>query len=178
MYSNHTYVRINLSSRCDCINGDFFGHVFKCDLGLGDKYEKIADVSYTNLTIGDLNQMFNIYDRDRLPDDAIINMPVNCSCGNRSVSNDYRLLLTYPLRAGETLDSVSSVANLKYGLIRSYKLDVDFSPGSGLVYITWRLEFRHSTVLINLENSGTRTSRKCEPLNIVFLKKIKGLKYT
>ncbi|MFS7967201.1 putative non-specific serine/threonine protein kinase [Helianthus anomalus] len=138
MYSIHTYVIINMSFRCDCINGDFFGHVFKYDLGLGDTYEKIADVSYTNLTIGDWIQMFNIYDRDRLSDDAIINMPVNCSCGDRSISNDYGLFLTYPLRAGETLDSVSSVANLKYGLIRSYKLDVDFSPGSGMVYIRWR----------------------------------------
>ncbi|MFS7967228.1 putative non-specific serine/threonine protein kinase [Helianthus anomalus] len=138
VYSIQKYVRINVPFRCDCINGDFFGHVFKYDHRIGDTYEKIAEVSYANLTTRDWIQMFNIYDGSQIPDDAIINVTVNCSCGDPSVSKDYGLFLTYPLRAGENLDSVSSAANLSSGLIRSYNPDVNFSQGSGLVYIPWR----------------------------------------
>ncbi|MFS7967144.1 putative non-specific serine/threonine protein kinase [Helianthus anomalus] len=49
--------------------------------------------------------MVTSYDRNPIPnDDATINVMVNCSCGNSSVSKDYGLFLTYPLRVGETLD--------------------------------------------------------------------------
>ncbi|KAI3828052.1 hypothetical protein L1987_02146 [Smallanthus sonchifolius] len=135
-----SFVRINLPFPCDCLNGEFLGHVFNYQLRSQDTYPKIAQVWYANLTTADWIQRFNVYEPSLLPDNANINVTVNCSCGNSSISNDYGLFVTYPLRPGKTLDSVSSAANLSSDLIRSYNPDVNFSQGSGLVYIPGRDE--------------------------------------
>ncbi|KAL8209647.1 hypothetical protein R6Q57_006379 [Mikania cordata] len=132
------YTRINLPFSCDCIDGEFLAHVFTYDFESVDKYESVAQQRYANLTTGDWIQRFNVYNRDRVPDDASINVTVNCSCGDGSISKDYGLFVTYPLWPGETLDSVSSAANLSSDLIRSYNPDVNFTQGSGLVYIPAR----------------------------------------
>lgn len=130
--------RYNLPFRCDCINGEFLAHVFDYDLMSGDTYEKIAEVRYANLTTGDWIQSFNTYEYNSLPDIARINVTVNCSCGDRSISKDYGLFLTYPLRPEDTLDSISSEANLSPELILSYNPNVNFTQGSDLVYIPGR----------------------------------------
>ncbi|KAM0011248.1 putative protein kinase RLK-Pelle-LysM family [Helianthus debilis subsp. tardiflorus] len=105
-----SFVRIKVPFSCDCIDGEFLGHVFNYDLTSGDTYETIAQQSYSNLTTADWIQRFNTYDPDRLPDTE------------------------------ETLDSISSAANLSSELIRSYNPDATFSQGSGLIYIPWRDE--------------------------------------
>ncbi|KAL8239384.1 hypothetical protein R6Q59_015951 [Mikania micrantha] len=135
-----SYTRINVPFTCDCIDGEFLAHVFTYDFESVDTYESVAQQRYANLTTGDWIQRFNVYNRDRVPDGANINVTVNCSCGDGSISKDYVLFVTYPLRPGETLDSVSSAANLSSDLIRSYNPDVNFTQGSGLVYIPARDE--------------------------------------
>ncbi|KAD6454271.1 hypothetical protein E3N88_08977 [Mikania micrantha] len=132
------YTRINLPFSCDCIDGEFLAHVFTYDFESVDTYESVAQQRYANLTTEDWIQRFNVYNPDRVPDGANINVTVNCSCGDGSISKDYGLFVTYPLRPGETLDSVSSAANLSSDLIRSYNPDVNFTQGSGLVYIPAR----------------------------------------
>ncbi|KAJ0614103.1 putative protein kinase RLK-Pelle-LysM family [Helianthus annuus] len=134
------FTRINLPFRCDCIAHEFLGHVFNYVLTSVDIYETIAQERYANLTTADWIQRFNYYDPNRVPDGSNVNVTVNCSCGDGSVSREYGLFLTYPLRPGETLDSVSWAANLSSELIRSYNPDANFSQGSGLVYIPWRDE--------------------------------------
>ncbi|KAI3828050.1 hypothetical protein L1987_02144 [Smallanthus sonchifolius] len=83
-------------------------------------------------------QRFNSYDRNGIPNSGNINVMVNCSCGDSSISKDYGLFVTYPLRPGETLDSISSAANLSSDLIRSYNPDINFSQGSSLIYLPGR----------------------------------------
>ncbi|KAJ0638798.1 putative non-specific serine/threonine protein kinase [Helianthus annuus] len=134
------FTRINLPFRCDCIAHEFLGHVFNYVLTSVDIYETIAQERYANLTTADWIQRFNYYDPNRVPDGSNVNVTVNCSCGDGSVSREYGLFLTYPLRPGETLDSVSWAANLSSELIRSYNPDANFSQGSGLVYIPWRAQ--------------------------------------
>ncbi|KVI02035.1 Concanavalin A-like lectin/glucanase, subgroup [Cynara cardunculus var. scolymus] len=131
-------VRINVPFSCGCINGEFLGHVFNYEVQSQDIYEVIAEQKYANLTTAAWIQMFNSYDPNRIPDTARINVTINCSCGDSSVSREYGLFVTYPLQEGETLDSVSSSANLSSDLIRRYNPDVNFSAGSGLVYIPAR----------------------------------------
>ncbi|KAI3755604.1 hypothetical protein L1987_55408 [Smallanthus sonchifolius] len=135
-----SFVRIRVPFSCDCINGEFLGHVFSYELRSQDTYITIAQTKYANLTTADWIRRFNTYDANRLPDSGTINVTVNCSCGDSSVSKDYGLFLTYPLRAGETLDTVASAANLSSDLIRSYNRDANFTPGSGLLYIPGRDE--------------------------------------
>lgn len=133
-------IRINIPFSCDCINGEFLGHVFNYDVRSQDTYAVIAEQRYVNLTTAAWIQRFNTYDPNRIPDTGQVNVTVNCSCGDSSVSKDYGLFVTYPLRQGETLNSVSSAANLSSDLIRSYNPEVNFTAGRGLVYIPGRDE--------------------------------------
>ncbi|KAL6975831.1 hypothetical protein U1Q18_024627 [Sarracenia purpurea var. burkii] len=128
--------RINLPFSCDCIDGEFLGHVFDYTVQSGDTYEKVAGTYYSNLTTAAWLERFNSYDPSRIPDtNAQLNVTVNCSCGDGSVSKSYWLFITYPLRPGESLESVAASANLTTDLLRSYNPDANFSAGSGLVYI-------------------------------------------
>ncbi|KAK9077356.1 hypothetical protein SSX86_005693 [Deinandra increscens subsp. villosa] len=136
--SLQSFVRIRVPFSCDCINGEFLGRVFNYDVSTNDTYIKVADDKYANLTTADWIQRFNSYGANRIPDTGSLNVTVNCSCGDNSVSKDYGLFLTYPLRPGETLDSVSSEANLSSQLIRSYNPGANFTLGSGLVFIPGR----------------------------------------
>ncbi|KAI9095323.1 hypothetical protein K1719_026357 [Acacia pycnantha] len=60
---------------------------------------------------------------------------VNCSCGDSHVSKDYGLFITYPLSAGDSLDSIANQTNLDRLLLQRYNPGVDFREGSGVVYI-------------------------------------------
>ncbi|KAJ9551716.1 hypothetical protein OSB04_015761 [Centaurea solstitialis] len=133
-------VRINVPFSCECINGEFLSHVFSYVVQSVDTYDVIAERRYANLTSAEWIRRFNGYDPTRIPDFARVNVTVNCSCGDGSVSKDYGLFVTYPLREGETLDSVSSAANLSSELIRRYNPGANFSAGSGLVFIPGRDE--------------------------------------
>ncbi|KAI3702577.1 hypothetical protein L6452_28321 [Arctium lappa] len=138
--SIQSFTRINIPFSCECINGELLGHVFNYDVRSQDTYSVIAEQRYANLTTADWIQRFNNYDPNRIPDTGHVNVTVNCSCGDTLVSKDYGLFVTYPLRQGETLDSVSSSANLSSDLIRRYNPDVNFNAGRGLVYIPGRDE--------------------------------------
>lgn len=65
-----------------------------------------------------------------------MNVTVNCSCGDARVSREYGVFITYPLAEGDTLESVAKYANISNeSLLQDYNPGVNFSAGSGLVYI-------------------------------------------
>ncbi|KAI3412699.1 Protein kinase domain-containing protein [Psidium guajava] len=127
--------RINVPFSCDCVRDEFLGHVFKYSVGVGDTYDRVAQLYYSNLTTASWLQAFNSYPATNIPDTGELNVTVNCSCGNSAVSKDYGLFITYPLREGDTLESVAGDANLTTDLVQRYNPGVNFSQGSGLVYI-------------------------------------------
>lgn len=128
-------IRINIPFRCDCIGGSFLGHQFTYQTRTGDTYDEIAKKWYSNLTTASWLQQFNSYPVTNIPVNSPLNVTVNCSCGNETVSKDYGLFITYPLREDDTLATVAASANLSTQLIQSYNPGVNFSQGSGLVYI-------------------------------------------
>lgn len=128
--------RINIPFSCDCIqNGEFLAHVFQYTAQTGDTYTKIANTDYANLTTVASLQSFNSYKASGIQSGNTINVTVNCSCGNSSVSNDYGLFITYPLRPEDTLSSVAKYGNISTQLLQSYNPGANFSNGTGLVYI-------------------------------------------
>ncbi|KAF5193002.1 Lysm domain receptor-like kinase [Thalictrum thalictroides] len=129
------FTRVNVPFSCDCIDKNFLGHVFNYDVRSGNTYDRVASLIYSNLTTVDWLQRVNSYPPDNIPDNAQLNVIVNCSCGVESVSKDYGLFITYPLRPGETLDSIAANTSIDRQLIQSYNPNVNFSSGSGLVYI-------------------------------------------
>ncbi|GLT33536.1 hypothetical protein SLA2020_081160 [Shorea laevis] len=127
--------RIKLPFSCDCLNGDFLGHTFSYITQFGDTYDKVAQMVYDNLTTKDWVRRFNIYDEFHIPDYSPINVTVNCSCGDRRVSKDYGLFMTYPLRQGENLSTVAAEAGVSTEILIRYNPGVNFSAGSGLVFV-------------------------------------------
>uniref|UniRef100_A0A7C9AFJ1 Protein kinase domain-containing protein n=1 Tax=Opuntia streptacantha TaxID=393608 RepID=A0A7C9AFJ1_OPUST len=128
-------VRINVPFSCGCVNDAFLGHVFSYQFQKGDTYEKVAGSVYANLTTANWIQQLNNYSPFNVPDGAFVNVPINCSCGDSSVSKEYGLFITYPLRPDDSLSSISQKFNLSESLLQSYNPHADFSAGTGLVYI-------------------------------------------
>lgn len=130
--------RINVPFPCDCINGEFLGHTFQFSINSGDTYEKVATRYYSNLTDAASLQRINNYPPTRIPDRGTLNVTVNCSCGDADVSKQYRLFVTYPLRPGDSLQSIARNVGLSESLLQNYNPGVNFTRGSGLVFIPGR----------------------------------------
>ncbi|XP_058746812.1 lysM domain receptor-like kinase 3 [Vicia villosa] len=142
MVSNHgdlfSLFRVNIPFPCNCIGGEFLGHVFEYTANERDTYDLIANYYYASLTSVELLRKFNSYDPNHIPIKAKVNVTVNCSCGNSQVSKDYGLFITYPLRSSDTLEKIARQSNLDEGLLQSYNSGVNFCKGSGIVFIPGR----------------------------------------
>ena len=112
--------------------------MFQYKINQGDTYKTIAETYYSNLVTVDWLKKLN---GGTIPESGILNVTVNCSCGDREVSKDYGLFITWPLRPEDSLESIASKVNLDVGLLQRYNLGVNFSQGSGLVYIPGKGRF-------------------------------------
>jgi chitin elicitor receptor kinase 1 len=90
------------------------------------------------LTTVEVLKKFNSYDPNHIPVKAKVNVTVNCSCGNSQISKDYGLFITYPLRPRDTIQKIASDSKLDEGVIQSFNSGVNFSKGSGIVFIPGR----------------------------------------
>ncbi|EYU33877.1 hypothetical protein MIMGU_mgv1a020123mg [Erythranthe guttata] len=130
-----TGTRIHAPFSCECVNGDFLGHTFQYVTQGGDTYSNVARFAFANLTTDYWIQRVNVYDPTRVPDFVPINVTVNCSCGDRHVSRDYGLFETYPVRVGESLQSLSVGVGLSAELILGFNQGANFSAGSGIIFL-------------------------------------------
>ncbi|XP_058743195.1 lysM domain receptor-like kinase 3 isoform X3 [Vicia villosa] len=133
-----SYSKINIPFPCECIGGEFLGHVFEYTANEGDTYDLLANTYYASLTTVEVLKKYNSYDPNHIPAKAKVNVTVNCSCGNSQISKDYGLFITYPLRPRDTLEKIASHYKLDEGVIQSYNLGVNFSKGSGIVFFPGR----------------------------------------
>ncbi|KAI3989333.1 hypothetical protein MKX01_026916 [Papaver californicum] len=127
--------RVNIPFSCDCLNDDFLGHTFNYTTQPGDTYKIIAQKIFANLTTAGWIQSINHYNLNLLPPYTSINVTVNCSCGDESVSKDYGLFMTYPLSPEDNISFVKSESGVPGKLLQMYNPGMDFSQGSGLVFI-------------------------------------------
>lgn len=95
--------RVNVPFPCECLSGLFLGHTFQYELQPGDTYASVAEFTFSNLTTLEWMGRVNSYSVTDIPFSAKVNVTINCSCGNREVSKDYGLFITYPLRHADTL---------------------------------------------------------------------------
>ncbi|CAK7351491.1 unnamed protein product [Dovyalis caffra] len=96
---------------------------------------QIARTAFANLTTEDWVHRVNVYDITQIPNDVPINVTLNCSCGDKHVSKDYGLFMTYPLRPGETLASLAAESGVPADLLVRYNLGTNLNAGSGIVYV-------------------------------------------
>ncbi|KAG5551722.1 hypothetical protein RHGRI_009959 [Rhododendron griersonianum] len=117
--------RINVPFTCDCVDGEFLGHVFPYAVRSDDTYDRIAETYYANLTTAAWLARFNGYEPSRIPDTAVVNVTVNCSCGDAAVSEAYGLFVTYPLRVEDSLESIAAAASVSEDLMQRKKKVLD-----------------------------------------------------
>ncbi|KAL6544719.1 hypothetical protein OROMI_023581 [Orobanche minor] len=129
--------RLNVPFSCGVIN-ELLAHQFIYQVRANNTYQKIADLIYSNLTTVEMLTRFNSYAPENIPIGARLNVTVSCSCGNSRVSKVYGLFITYPLRPGESLSVIANEIGLSERLLQDYNPGVDFSRGSGLVFIPGR----------------------------------------
>lgn len=130
--------RINIPYSCDCLNSDFLGHTFSYLTQHGDTYNNIAQIAFANLTTEEWVHRVNNYPTTQIPEKVTINVTVNCSCGNGKISKDYGFFVTYPLRLGESLSSVTVESGVQARLLEMYNKGSNFSSGDGLVFVPAR----------------------------------------
>ncbi|GAB4859414.1 hypothetical protein Ancab_010880 [Ancistrocladus abbreviatus] len=130
--------RINVPFSCGCLNNTVLGHAFNYTLQQGDTYDTLAGTYFSNLTTVAWIEKFNSYNPNNLQIGDSVTVVVNCTCGNSSVSKEYGLFITYPLRPGDTINYVADYANRSVKLLREYNPDANFSAGAGLVYFPGR----------------------------------------
>ncbi|KAK6133280.1 hypothetical protein DH2020_032943 [Rehmannia glutinosa] len=133
--SIQTGTRINVPFSCECLNGDFLGHRFEYITQRDDTYAKVARFAFANLTTDYWIQRVNVYDPTQVPDFVPINVTVNCSCGDRHVSRDYGLFETYPVRPGESLESLAVERGVSADLIKGFNPGSNSGAGSGLLFL-------------------------------------------
>ncbi|KAI3839557.1 hypothetical protein MKW92_025260 [Papaver armeniacum] len=130
--------RLDVPFTCDCIGGERLGHVFTYTLKPGDTYEKVIKY-YANLTSMEGLVRDNSYNPINILEGSLVNVTVNCSCGDEKVS-DYELFVTYPLLPRDDLYSISEQFRISRFLLQRYNPSSDFSSGKGLVFIPGRDE--------------------------------------
>ncbi|KAJ4805410.1 hypothetical protein LUZ62_017976 [Rhynchospora pubera] len=126
--------RVNVNFSCDCIDNSFLGHTFQYTMQRGDYYKRVSQM-YASLTSTYFLAKFNWYSPDSVPTRATINVTVNCSCGDQSISNQYGLFVTYPLQADENSRSVASAFNLSAAVVDEYNRGTNFSSEGGILYV-------------------------------------------
>lgn len=132
--------RINIPFSCDCVRDTFLGHTFQYTINRQDTYTKIANTSYSGLTTVDMLQKFNTFNPLLLPPNGILNVVVNCSCGDPDVSEAYGLFVTYPLRSDDSWDKLQKDTNISKSLLQKYNPGVSFSTGN-FIFIPGKGEF-------------------------------------
>ncbi|CAI0550926.1 unnamed protein product [Linum tenue] len=58
---------------------------------------------------------------------AVVNVTVNCSCGDSSISRGYGLFVTYPLRQGDNLESIARGSNVSAELLQQYNAGISIA---------------------------------------------------
>lgn len=127
--------RILIPFQCDCINGEFLGRSFSYMIVAGDTYEKIASEDYHNLTTVELFKRTNIYPETQIPGGSV-NATVTCFCGDADISRDYGLFVTYPIRPGDTLESVArEVGFSDLDMLQRYNPGANFGEDGQILYV-------------------------------------------
>ncbi|XP_010466414.1 PREDICTED: chitin elicitor receptor kinase 1-like [Camelina sativa] len=130
--------RVLVPFPCECQPGGFLGHNFTYRFQQIDTYERVAIRRYANLTTEGSLQGRNPFPTNNIPPTAMLNVLVNCSCGDESVSKDYGLFVTYPLRPEDSLDRIVNSSGVPGDVISRYNPGVDFSSGNGIVFVPGR----------------------------------------
>eukprot|EP00249_Psilotum_nudum_P023097 c28746_g1_i1 orf=348-2288(-) len=105
--------------QCDC-DSDQLSHKFQYTVQSGDTATTIAQVKYEFLSTTEWMSAVNTQDINEIYPNNVLNVPVNCSCGNPKVSKAYGLFATYVAEDNDSLARLSEKFNISANLLQQY----------------------------------------------------------
>ncbi|KAH7683362.1 Non-specific serine/threonine protein kinase protein [Dioscorea alata] len=154
--------RISVPIQCKCLaGGAYSADPIPYTVARGETYSIIAQDRFNNLTTASWLAATNpSYPATNIPENSLINVTVNCSCGDASISLDYGYFETYPLEDGENLSSVAAAFNFSSSvdlqLLRDYNPGVNFTAGD-IVFVP-KKDSSGSYHPLNISSSGSGIS--------------------
>lgn len=110
---------------CSCSN-DQLGYSPLYTIKAGDTIDNLVRTKFNNLSqISWVLSANSAADANSLTPGSFLSIPLNCSCGNPDISTTYGLFLTYVVKDGDTLASLSQKFGIQAGLLREYNRHVD-----------------------------------------------------
>jgi chitin elicitor receptor kinase 1 len=93
----------------------------------GDTVDNITSVVYQNLTTTSaIVEASSLSNANSITSGSYLQIPINCSCGDPTVSSDYGLFLTYVVAAGKAgnVSGIASDYNTTQELLKQYNPNV------------------------------------------------------
>ncbi|KAI5080807.1 hypothetical protein GOP47_0003990 [Adiantum capillus-veneris] len=113
---------------CNCVgSGTTLFHAFSYSVVSGDQDDTVAMMKFSNLTTAGAIDSTNGGAESILPG-MVLQVPINCSCGDPTVSEDYGMFGTYSAQPNDSLSSLSRQFNISEELLRKYNPAVSFDP--------------------------------------------------
>ncbi|CAN5954032.1 unnamed protein product, partial [Sphagnum jensenii] len=153
---------------CKCINGQL-GQNFAYKVTGNDTLNSISTQTYKGLTQpGWIASQSGLANPNFIDEGDFLVIPVNCSCGNPTVSLEFGLFVTYVVGSG-TADNLTSVAakfNLSPDLVRKYNPGVSwdnpqqnaqqiaFIPVTGTVFFYVNMKQISTSVIVGAVIGG------------------------
>ncbi|BBN07269.1 chitin elicitor receptor kinase 1 [Marchantia polymorpha subsp. ruderalis] len=127
---------------CECID-DRLGHEFLYQVALDDTVAQIAQIKYQFLSREAwITQASKLSSVGTIYPGLTVTVPVNCSCGDPSVSPDYGLFLTYPIRSGDNFTGIAQQFQANETLLQQYNPSINWSnlsPSTDIIFIPQRV---------------------------------------
>lgn len=124
--------------QCQCA-GDWLAHDFSYSVVLNDEASTIATQRYQFLTnVFAMTAANGVQNLDTIYPQNVLKIPVNCSCGDPSVSLQYGLFATYVASDGDNLATLGKKFNLSGDLLQSFNKDLNLNylqPYSDVIFV-------------------------------------------
>ncbi|CAM6027754.1 unnamed protein product [Sphagnum balticum] len=116
---------------CSCTNDQLL-HQFSYSVQSGDNLTYIASGIYEGFTKIDWIAAASpsVSNPNSILPEQLLQIPVNCTCGNASVSTKYGFFATYVVQNGDTGSSIALKFNITESLLQQYNPGANFSPSS------------------------------------------------
>lgn len=112
---------------CQCSDNEL-GHNFSYSVVQGDQADTIASQKFEFLTtVSAMTSANGATSLDAIYPENILKIPVNCSCGDPSVSSQYGLFATYVALANDNLEGLAKKFNISGDTLQSYNPGVSLN---------------------------------------------------
>jgi chitin elicitor receptor kinase 1 len=102
----------------------------------GDNLTSIANGTYEGFTQSDwIAAASGVSNPNYIQVGQSLQIPVNCTCGNPSVSTKYGFFATYVVQNGDTETSVASTFNINESLLQQYNPSVLLSVPTSILFV-------------------------------------------